>query len=99
MAVTNCSIFDQSTPVAGTPHGGRWRIGPSIKRSVGGAGKDVNGSKRRHVAQVNFVHAGRGSDYWLSGIGRSRPYGLLGARSVLGRLRRTPLRREEPGNS
>ena len=34
-----------------------------IKRSVGGAGSHVNGSKRRHVAQVNFVHAGRDNDY------------------------------------
>jgi hypothetical protein len=58
--------------IAGRPLGGHWRIGPSIKRSVGRAGSDVNGSKRRHVAQVNFVHAGRPNDYRLSGIGRSR---------------------------
>jgi hypothetical protein len=41
--------------IAGRPLGGHWRIGLSIKRSVGGAGSDVNGSKRRHVAQVNML--------------------------------------------
>jgi hypothetical protein len=43
----------------------------------------LTGSKRRHVAQVNFVHAGGPKDYRLSGIVHSRPYGPLGARSAV----------------
>ena len=31
-------------------------------------GATLIGSKRRHVAQVNFVHAGRGNDYRVSGL-------------------------------